>query len=162
MKEKIFGIGLPRTGNTSLCTAFGILGYSAFHAPRNWDELTKHDALTEVIHDRFPYHLLSQFYPNALYILTIRDLQPWLESCHKHQKKASRFPAWNPFWTQQNDWMKLSHDKIKTSERFESLLVLDVCGGDGWEKLCPFLGKPIPDQPFPCRNPSLSWNIPLL
>ena len=24
--------------------------------------------------------------------------------------------------------------------------------GDGWEPLCAFLGKPVPDQPYPSRN----------
>jgi hypothetical protein len=28
-------------------------------------------------------------------------------------------------------------------------LELDVFSGDGWEKLCPFLGRPIPSRPFP-------------
>lgn len=32
------------------------------------------------------------------------------------------------------------------------LLVLDVCGGDGWEKLCPFLDKDVPECPFPRLN----------
>ncbi len=37
-------------------------------------------------------------------------------------------------------------------ERPQDLLVLDICGGEGWSKLAPFLGKPIPEAPFP-------WNI---
>jgi hypothetical protein len=31
----------------------------------------------------------------------------------------------------------------------QRLLVLDICAGEGWEKLCPFLGRPVPRQPFP-------------
>lgn len=31
----------------------------------------------------------------------------------------------------------------------ERLLVMDITAGDGWEKLCPFLGVDIPDKPFP-------------
>ena len=34
----------------------------------------------------------------------------------------------------------------------DRLLVLDIVGGDGWEVLCPFLGLPIPHQPFPHSN----------
>jgi hypothetical protein len=34
------------------------------------------------------------------------------------------------------------------------LLVVDITAGEGWEKLCPFLGVPIPDRPFPHANPS--------
>jgi hypothetical protein len=43
----------------------------------------------------------------------------------------------------------------KIQEHFKyrnNLLVLDVTQGDGWEKLCPFLGRPIPKHPFPHEN----------
>jgi hypothetical protein len=33
--------------------------------------------------------------------------------------------------------------------RPEDLLVLDICGGDGWEKLCPFLNIPLVSSLFP-------------
>jgi hypothetical protein len=36
--------------------------------------------------------------------------------------------------------------------RPEDLLVLDICGGDGWEKLGPFLGLSIPRAQFPHAN----------
>ena len=32
------------------------------------------------------------------------------------------------------------------------LLVLDIIKGEGWENLCTFLGKDIPDVPFPHEN----------
>jgi hypothetical protein len=31
----------------------------------------------------------------------------------------------------------------------ERLLVMDITAGDGWQKLCGFLGLPAPDLPFP-------------
>jgi hypothetical protein len=34
----------------------------------------------------------------------------------------------------------------------ERLLVMDITAGEGWEKLCPFLGVPIPSEPFPVAN----------
>jgi hypothetical protein len=34
----------------------------------------------------------------------------------------------------------------------ERLLVMDIAAGEGWEKLCPFLGVPIPPEPFPVAN----------
>jgi 3'(2'), 5'-bisphosphate nucleotidase len=37
-------------------------------------------------------------------------------------------------------------------DRPNDLLIIDVTAGEGWEKLCPFLGKPIPDLPFPKAN----------
>jgi hypothetical protein len=29
---------------------------------------------------------------------------------------------------------------------------MNICAGDGWDKLCPFLGKTAPNAPFPCTN----------
>ena len=36
----------------------------------------------------------------------------------------------------------------------DRLLVLNVCAGEGWERLCPFLGLPVPDVPFPHEHRS--------
>ena len=36
--------------------------------------------------------------------------------------------------------------------KVDDLFVLDVRGGEGWEKLCPFLGLNVPDVPFPHAN----------
>ena len=36
-------------------------------------------------------------------------------------------------------------------ERKDDLLILNVTEGDGWEKLCYFLGKEIPDEEFPIK-----------
>ena len=34
----------------------------------------------------------------------------------------------------------------------DNFLEVNICGGEGWERLCPFLGKPTPDEPFPKTN----------
>ena len=34
-------------------------------------------------------------------------------------------------------------------DRSQDLLILDICGGEGWDKLAPFLGATIPKVPFP-------------
>ena len=38
------------------------------------------------------------------------------------------------------------------NDRSDDLLVLDVCGGEGWEPLCSFLGLDPPRGPFPHLN----------
>ncbi len=35
----------------------------------------------------------------------------------------------------------------------DKLLIMNIAAGDGWKKLCPFLGKPIPACPFPQARP---------
>ena len=35
----------------------------------------------------------------------------------------------------------------------DRLLIMDIPGGDGWEKLCPFINKPVPHNlTFPSRH----------
>jgi hypothetical protein len=40
------------------------------------------------------------------------------------------------------------------ADRPGDLLVLRVTEGEGWETLCPFLGLPEPQTPFPHANPA--------
>lgn len=45
------------------------------------------------------------------------------------------------------------NERIKAIVPPERLLVMEL--GDGWEKLCPFLGKDISEEePYPCGNSS--------
>ena len=41
------------------------------------------------------------------------------------------------------------------ADRGNDLLILNITGGEGWEKLCPFLNKPVPAVRFPCVNTAL-------
>lgn len=34
----------------------------------------------------------------------------------------------------------------------EHFLRMNICAGEGYEKLCPFLGVPVPISPFPWQN----------
>ena len=42
------------------------------------------------------------------------------------------------------------------ADRPGDLLVLEIANGDGYEKLAPFLGVPVPEQPFPHKGKRLS------
>jgi len=51
------------------------------------------------------------------------------------------------------EWQVLHKDVFSYFKgRPKDLLVIDIPAGDGWEKLCPFLGVPIPNQSFPKKN----------
>ena len=41
---------------------------------------------------------------------------------------------------------------IPKADRPGKLVEMDFSSGDGWEKLCPFLGLPVPAKPFPHAN----------
>jgi hypothetical protein len=51
------------------------------------------------------------------------------------------------------------NERVKAAIPPNRLLVIDITAGEGWEKLCPFLGLPISTAPFPhVRPPSFPAN----
>lgn len=103
---KIFGIGLSRTGSTSLTEALVTLGYRALHFPA--DPVTQREyfqffanpspALTLSLLDRYDavtdtplarvYRQLDLAYPGSKFVWTIRDKQSWLRSCEQWWDRA--------------------------------------------------------------------------
>ena len=91
---KIFGIGLSKTGTTSLARALNILGYRTRDnlgvvdyirgdlSSINPGILDTNDAFTDTPVPNF-YRELDAKYPDAKFILTIRDMDGWLKSCKK-------------------------------------------------------------------------------
>ena len=96
--RKIFEIGHGKTGSTSLFHAVKRLGYTACHWPipgsRNWlpklllgedfrfDFLDEHEFSGNGL-ERF-YRHLDRLYPDAKFILTVRDESDWLRSYERH------------------------------------------------------------------------------
>ena len=176
---KIFGIGLSKTGTTSLAQALTILGYRtkdypglSHYAPGDLSSinaglLDEFDALTDTPIPSF-YRELDVTYPDAKFILTVRDAEGWLKSCKKQftEKLAEKQnEAHNrlfmdlysctvfdeeKFLAGYNQFVQAVRDHFK--DRPGKLLTMDVVAGDGWEKLCPFLDKPVPEAPFPKAN----------
>ena len=176
---KIFGIGLSKTGTTSLANALQILGYKTKDdmgvvkyaagdlSSIDLNVVDAHDAVTDTPVSSF-YRELDVAYPGSKFILTIRDSKGWLTSCRKQFTQ--------PHTERQNEahrrlFIDLYGTDVFEEERFASgyrrfvngvrdyfkgrpqdLLVLDVSGGEGWEKLCAFLNRPVPDIPFPKAN----------
>ena len=176
---KIFGIGLSKTGTSSLAHALEILGYRTKDYPGieryvpgdltsidpAW--LENFDALTDTPIPSF-YRELDRAYPGAKFILTVRERESWLRSCQKQftdKLAAKQNEAHNRLFMDLYGTPVFDREKFAAGyERFvngvmeyfahrpQDLLVIDITGGEGWEKLCPFLGKPIPEQPFPKAN----------
>ena len=163
----MFGIGLSRTGTTSLHLAFEILGFRSRHFLWDLKEIESLDAATDTPIAR-SYQSLDRDYPGSRFILTARDKQSWLASC---AKKFARTPReGGRVWQLRMDLygcVRFDAEKFSAaydrhvegvkeyfSGRSDQLLIMDICKGDGWEKLCPFLGVPVPDGAFPHRNES--------
>lgn len=161
---KIFGIGLSKTGTTSLTVALGLLGYRAVHCPyllRIDDVMAENDAATDTP-IALAYQMLDYRYPGSKFILTHRNGVKWLQSMNTFMPDIPRA-----------DWLDFIHYWLYGGVSFDSdrlvksygrhrhqvqsyfagrpdqFLELNICAGEGWQTLCPFLGKPIPNVPFP-------------
>jgi len=176
---KIFGIGLSKTGTSSLAAALNILGFKTKDYPGldnyipgelssiDASVLDEYDALTDTPIPSF-YQELDAQYPDAKFILTIRDRDGWLKSCKKQftQKLADKQnEAHNRLFMDLYGCTVYDEEKFVRGydnfveavknhfkERPKKLLIMNVANGDGWEKLCPFLNKPLPGTPFPKAN----------
>jgi hypothetical protein len=185
---KIFCIGLNKTGTRSLSDALEILGYCSLHwggsdpatAFRRGPEvraaveraLAEGRPLLEDVDDVDTYSdilalsanfdVLDAQYPGSKFILTVRDLDEWLDSRRRHvETNVERHARGEysgtflvvdyPGWISE----RTEHDRrVRTyfADRPGDLLVIDISAGEGWEALCPFLGVPVPDKPFPRRG----------
>lgn len=102
---RIFGIGMHKTGTTSLAKALSILGYDSAHwisahwAKSIWEEMmcggqsktvNQHFALCDL---PIPilYKELDKAYPGSKFILTIREDWEWLDSVRNHWSDLNPF-----------------------------------------------------------------------
>jgi Sulfotransferase domain len=97
--NKVFGIGLSRTGTLSLTKALCLLGLRAVHYPSDEDTQLEYFRFFGEATPQFRLHILEQCdaitdtpvcvvyqqldraYPGSRFIITIRDRATWLNSC---------------------------------------------------------------------------------
>lgn len=103
---KVFGIGLSRTGTTSLHLALVLLGIPAVHYPavagERWllgdfsaQEMEPFDAYTDIPTGVF-FRELHKSHPQAKFVYTRRNRDKWLKSCERHfsARPISSLPAY--------------------------------------------------------------------
>jgi hypothetical protein len=160
--SKIFGIGLSRTGTMSLNKALGMLGFMSIHFPLSYAQIAYVDAAVDTPVTA-GYKFLDLMWPGSKFILTVRNVESWVDSCRRCWElwgKRSEFVDklhMIVYGRTDFDYMSFLETDLNHKldvrkyfrEREQDLLIMDICGGDGWDKLCPFLGKEIPDYPFP-------------
>lgn len=167
--RKIFGIGLSRTGTTSLTKALRILGFSAIHFPTSMTQIENHEAATDTAVANI-YRDLDARYPGSKFIFTERSREEWLLSCERYwalnQNNRSQFvdhlhtAIYGTIEFDREAFSKAydNHESLVReyfSTRPTDLLFVDVCAsGDPWPELCPFLGVEVPMVPFPHHNSS--------
>lgn len=174
--NRIFNIGLNRAGTTSLTEALNLLGIRAVHhkhdGVRLYDimranvqarrpalhGLDGYDAFSDFAGHEF-YELLDRQYPYSKFILTTRELESWLDSRERKVARNLARPDYHyafrtvdrPGWARNRAGYLASLDRY-FARRPGDFLVINIPAGEGWDKLCPFLGTPVPDLPFPFRN----------
>jgi Sulfotransferase domain len=163
---KIFGIGLSRTGTTSLTLALAQFGLHAHHFPRTRELIDAVDAATDTPVAAW-YRELDALYPDSRFILTLRNLSDWLDSCealwHSSSHLFDEFTSGihrQIYGREDFDRTAFTSAYIRHTDdvlshftgRDGDLLLIDICAGEGWERLCPFLGFDPPSTPFPRRN----------
>lgn len=165
--NKIFGIGLSRTGTLSLTNALKRLGYKTIHYPnlKHFYYLVEiYDAITDTP-VCINYVALDEMYPNSKFILTTRDLTEWLSSAkwffsRTKQPKLSNQQIFIRETLYGNEYFDRRsykkgfldyHDKVLKyfKDRPEDILIMNVFKRDGYNKLCPFLGKETLREKFP-------------
>jgi hypothetical protein len=181
-RAKVFGIGLGKTGTSSLHRALELLGYTSLHSGdaetmglvhRAIDEGRpllhyldpEPDALLDSLAIRVYFYLADVQYPGSKFILTVRDLDDWLDSRRREIERIQKVTAagGDPRGIPKVDvdaWRAeyVEHEAVVRAyfaDRPDDLLVLDITAGDGWEPLCEFLGRPLPEAPFPWQSRSL-------
>lgn len=167
--EIIFGIGLSKTGTTSLASALDILGFKSVH---NWNlcvkSILKSDGplisgkllkFNAFLDQPWPmlYKRAAREYPNAKFILTTRDVKKYASSRLKHnliffrngRKPKSRRNLHLLYMLEYMTHVENVHEFFEGSKNF---FEFDLCRFPQWKELCQFLGREVPDVEFPCLN----------
>ena len=178
---KVFGIGLNKTGTSSLTAALGVLGYRAFHnslpglreariSARVDDaidngrpplhhlwRMRRYDAFFDVRAVERHFEHFDTAYPGAKFILHTRELGSWLDSREKHVKR--NIERGIVTWTSVDraGWeveRAEQHARVRAhfADRPADLLELDVIASPGWSPLVEFLGVSTPAIDFPHAN----------
>ena len=179
-EQKVFGIGLSKTGTTSLAYALELLEIDNGHYT---NPITR-QLLSDV--DFFMlggatdtpvancFEKLCFLYPNAKFVLTTRPIQDWISSMHAHygSPAATRSRIGIPYgfqygllgeevqiglYTHHQQYETAAKDHEQRVRHFFAdkpgrLLIFNVFEGHGWLELCEFLGKTQPQIQFPWSN----------
>lgn len=175
---KVIGIGLNKTGTKSLGMALEILGYTEH---QSWsDELIFKYRDRDISYlidvarsynnlEDSPWPLLYKelyaAFPDAKYVLTTRESsEVWFESQCKHFDRDTDKVCYtneiiygyeNPLHHKEEHIGFYTSHNAQVRKFFEGKNnFIEVCfeNGDGWNTLCPFLGKDIPSEKFPFLN----------
>lgn len=180
----VFGIGLSRTGTTSLSAALGRLGWNVAHFPDDADTAQSlmfgeyrlklfgaYNAICDTPAAAF-FPQFAEEFPEARFILTTRPLDQWLESVARYWPTNDSVRLGSEFdkFIDSVVYGAVKFDQRRFLYAYERhhrevqrvlgesgrLLRVDICNGDGWDAICEFLEVPVPREPFPHAHSSVA------
>jgi hypothetical protein len=177
-RPRLFGIGLNKTGTTSLHEAFRMLGYDSLHwggpALRRFVEasldagdpllsrLDPHlDAFSDIQVLSEHYELLDRQYPGSRFVLTVRPLEDWIESRRRHVETNRRRVEAGTYRgafleVDEDAWRAHWTSHVEGVRAYfagrDDFLELDLTAHPDWDALCEFLGIRPPSAAFPWAN----------
>lgn len=121
------------------------------------------------------YPQLDKNFPRSKFILSVREETDWLRSVERYwacqagelekvlsseERRVSDFVCacvYGCLEYNEDRFLYAYRTHLRNvlnyfDGRENDLLVIDVCSGEGWEKLCPFLGCEVPGSAFPRSN----------
>jgi hypothetical protein len=168
---KIYGIGLSRTGTTSLTNILAAAGYNV---PHYTTEMVMYDPAIHGATDIsvIPHYKdLANHFPNAKFVHTTRDRDEWVKSIvpyleRKRNIRQSQVQVQlradiygNPFPNTDEAYAAYDRHEADVNEFFkdcpERLLRINIVGGESPARLWEFLGVTGPDK-FPHSNKLIS------
>lgn len=174
MANKVFCIGWHKTGTTTIGEALLLLGYNVVGARLDFADALLNKDIESVLKEAEKYEAFQDVpwaglyreldinFPDSKFILIERDPEKWLKSAIKHfGDRNIKMHAWMYGNGNITGNEKLYIEKYQQhnndvreyfANRPDDLLIISLENGEGWEKLCPFLSKPIPEKDFPHAN----------
>lgn len=172
---KVFCIGFHKTGTSSIGAALEYLGFRVtgpnfVNDPRIHSDLWSLARPLVGEYDAFqdnPWPILfreiDRDVPGAIFLLTLRDPRDWILSVENFfgrqqtQMRALIYGAGSPSHNREAYLARYRQHYAEVESYFADrpgrLLRMNVFEGDGWECLCSFLNKPLPNLPFPHLRP---------
>jgi len=173
-ESKVFCIGFHKTGTKTLAHALKSLGYRVTGPNSVKDPRIGENALAMAMrlasqYDAFQdnpwpvlFQQLDEAFPKSRFILTSRPTDAWITSVLKHfEENTTPMREWIygygfPCNNEQeyiSRYNRHNNEVVKYfADREDDLLVMNSENGYGWDALCKFLGKTVPDIPFPHLN----------
>jgi len=178
---KILYLGYPKTGTSTFGTMCEVLGYKLYEndleLQKAWNR-KEYDRLWEVADNYdvfedtpwpYTYKEFDKKYPGTKFVLGVRPEDSWIKSLVYQSLRGTpehRRDIADGYEHEFGIRYLVLHEeelleKYRThnqnvrdyfKDRPNDFIEMSYWNGDGWEKLCKFLNKPVPNLPMPFRK----------